>query len=123
GFKEKKVKYGCAAKWLLDRISRLIVSAGTRRDIEQLGVSLTATNDVLGRSFASSAIFTSGNNYTLTDINLTTFSVGYEPLKNLTLRTGLTYRTLKSALPDQFNLDYVDMDEPTGVASQVKQFD
>src|SRR5699024_3951289 len=79
--------------------------------------------DVLGRSFASSAIFTSGSNYTLTDINLTTFGIGYEPIKNLTVPTGMTYRTLKSALPDQFNLDYVNLDKPDGVASQVKQFD
>lgn len=123
GFKDKKFKYGFSAKWLLDRKNRLIISAGTRRDIEQLGVSLTATNDVLGRSFASSAIFTSGSNYTLTDLNLTTFSVAYEPVKNLTFRTGATYRTLKSALPDQFNLDYVDADGVDGVSSQVKQFD
>src|SRR5690606_31855551 len=123
GFKDKKFKYGFSAKWLLDRKNRLIVSAGTRRDIEQLGVSLTATNDVLGRSFASSAIFTSGSNYTLTDLNLTTFDIGYEPIKNLTLKTGATYRTLKSALPDEFNLDYVDLDAPGGVASQVRQVD
>lgn len=123
GFKDKKFKYGISAKWLLDRKNRLIISAGTRRDIEQLGVSLTATNDVLGRSFASSAIFTSGSNNTLTDINLTTFGIGYEPIKNLTFRTGMTYRTLRSALPDEFNLDYVDLDTPGGVASQVKQFD
>lgn len=123
GFRDQKFKYGISAKWLLDRKNRLVVSAGTRRDIEQLGVSLTATNDVLGRSFASSAIFTSGSNNTLTDINLTTFGIGYEPLKNLTLRTGMTFRTLKSALPEEFNLDYVDLDNPGGVADQVKQFD
>src|SRR5690606_2918040 len=123
GFKDKKFKYGSSAKWLLDRKNRLVISASTRRDIEQLGVTLAATNDVLGRSFASSAIFTSGSNYTLTDLNLTTFDIGYEPIKNLTLKTGATYRTLKSALPDEFNLDYVDLDAPGGVASQVRQFD
>ncbi|WP_335964619.1 DUF5686 family protein [Galbibacter sp. PAP.153] len=123
GFRDQKFKYGISAKWLLDRKNRLIVEAGTRRDIEQLGVSLTSTNDVLGRSFASSAIFTAGSNNTLTDINLTTFGVGYEPVKNLRLRTGLTFRTLKSALPDDFNLDYVDPEAPGGIASQTKQFD
>jgi hypothetical protein len=38
--------------------NRIIISGGNRRDIEQIGASLTTTNDILGRSFASSALFT-----------------------------------------------------------------
>jgi hypothetical protein len=34
----------------------LTVQAGNRRDIEQLAASLTNTNDVLGRSLASSSL-------------------------------------------------------------------
>ena len=37
--------------------NRLILSVGNRRDVEQMGVSLTTLNDVLVRSFASSALF------------------------------------------------------------------
>ena len=40
GFKDRKVKYGFQYKALLDKKSRLIVSAGNRRDIEQIGASL-----------------------------------------------------------------------------------
>ncbi|MCX2679461.1 DUF5686 family protein [Galbibacter sp. EGI 63066] len=123
GFKDKKMKYGFSGKWLLDRRNRLIVSAGTRRDIEQLGVSLTSSADVLGRSFASSAVFTAGSNTTLTDINLTTVGIEYEFLKNVTFKTGATFKTLKSALPNDFNLDYVNPEAPDGISSQVKQFD
>ena len=36
---------------------RVIIGGGNRRDVEQIGVSLTTTNDILRRSFASSAIF------------------------------------------------------------------
>jgi hypothetical protein len=37
--------------WLIKK--RIILSAGNRRDIEQIEASLTTTNDILGRSFAS----------------------------------------------------------------------
>ncbi|NAS29396.1 carboxypeptidase-like regulatory domain-containing protein [Flavobacteriaceae bacterium R38] len=121
GFKDNKFKYGISGKWLIDRKNRIIISGGNRRDIEQIGVSLTATNDVLGRSFASSAIFTTSANNTLTNINLTTAAIEFEPFRNVILRTGGSYRTLKSALPEEFNLDYVNPESPTGVSSEVKQ--
>jgi hypothetical protein len=123
GFDDKKFKHGFSAKWLLDKKSRLILSGGNRRDIEQLGLSLTATNDVLGRSIASSSVLTVGANDRLTNINLSTLSMEAEPLTNFRIRFGGSLRTLSSALPDAFNLDYLDPTSPTGIASEVKQFD
>lgn len=105
GFKDNQFKYGISGKMMVNRKNRIILAAGNRRDIEQIGVSLTATNDVLGRSFASSSLFSSGNNNKLTSINFSTFSAEIEPVKNLVLRTSFNYRTLKSA-SDQFSLDY-----------------
>ena len=61
GFKDNQFKYGVSGKVLLDRKSRLILSAGNRRDIEQLGASLTNSTDVLGRSLASSSLITVGS--------------------------------------------------------------
>ena len=52
---DNKFKYGISGKWMVDKKKRIILSGGNRRDVEQTGVSLTATNDVLGRSFASAA--------------------------------------------------------------------
>lgn len=123
GFMDKKVKHGFSAKFLLDKKSRLIISGGNRRDIEQLGISLTSTNDVLGRSVASSAIFTVGANNRLTNINLSTFNLEMEPLTNFRIRLGSSFRTLSSALPDDFSLEYVDIESPTGISSEIKQFD
>ena len=123
GFRDKKFKYGISGKWLLDKKTRLIIGGGNRRDIEQLGIDLTATNDVLGRSIASSAIFTVGNNDRLTNINLSTIYGSVEPWTNFRIRFGSSYRTLSSALPDAFNLDYIDPGSPTGISSEVKQFD
>lgn len=120
GFDDNQFKYGISGKWLLNKKNRFILSAGNRRDIEQLGVSLTSTNDVLGRSFASSTLFSSGNNDKLSSINLSMVSLQMEPVKNLTFQTGFTYRTLKSAW-SKFSLDYFD--ENGTVQSRVKQAD
>lgn len=106
GLKDNQFKYGVSGKWMLEPKSRLTIGAGNRRDIEQIGVSLTTTNDVLGRSFASSSLFSSGDNSKLTSINLSNVFMSVEPKQNLELRLGASYRTLKSASPDTFNLDY-----------------
>ncbi len=105
GFKDNKFKYGLSAKWMVDKKNRVILSIGNRRDIEQIGVSLTTSNDVLGRSFASSSFFASGDNSKLTNVNLSSFSAEIEPIKNLTFQAGFSYRTLQSASPT-FSLDY-----------------
>ncbi|MBQ4916016.1 carboxypeptidase-like regulatory domain-containing protein [Maribacter sp. MMG018] len=123
GFTDKKVKHGISGKILLDKKTRLIVSGGNRRDIEQLGVSLTATNDVLGRSVASSSLLTVGANNRLTNINLSALNFEMEPITNFRVAIGGTFRTLNSALPNDFSLDYVDADSPTGVSSEISQFD
>ena len=123
GFKDKKFKHGLSGKFLLDRKTRLILSGGHRRDIEQLGISLTSTTDVLGRSIASSALFTVGANNRLSNINLSTFHAEVEPWNNIRIRFGASFRTLSSALPDAFSLDYLDPDSPTGISSEIKQFE
>jgi len=120
GFDDNKFKYGISGKWMVDKKNRIILSAGNRRDVEQIGASLTNTNDVLGRSFASSAFFTTGANGKLTNINLTTIAGEIEPVKNLIFQVGYSYRTLESASPT-FSLDYYTDNTFTNTASEVKQ--
>lgn len=117
GFKDHKFKYGISGKWMVDKKNRIIISGGNRRDVEQIGVSLTTSNDVLGRSFASSSFFASGDNSKLTNVNLTSVAFEIEPVKNLILQTGFSYRTLESASPT-FSLDYF---ANGGIKSDVKQ--
>ncbi|GGD15115.1 DUF5686 and carboxypeptidase-like regulatory domain-containing protein [Hyunsoonleella pacifica] len=119
GTRDDKFKYGISGKWLLDKKSRLIISGGNRRDVEQMGASLTNSTDVLGRSLASSAVVTAGANDKLTTINLTSVAVEAEPFRNLILRLGGNYRTLESASPT-FSLDY---NTPTGIQSEIKQYE
>jgi hypothetical protein len=120
GFDDDKFKYGISGKWMVDKRKRVIISAGNRRDIEQIGASLTTTNDVLGRSFASSSLFSTGSNGKLTNINLTNVGIEIEPVKNLTFQTGFSYRTLEAA-SDSFSLDYFTDAARTVVESRVKQ--
>ncbi|MGO4905626.1 DUF5686 family protein [Flavobacterium sp. W20_MBD1_R3] len=120
GFNDDKFKYGISGKWMVDKKNRIILSGGNRRDIEQIGASLTTTNDVLGRSFASSSVFSSGSNGKLTNINLTNVAIEVEPVKNLTFQAGISYRTLESASPT-FSLDYYTDAAKTVTKSDVKQ--
>ncbi len=108
GLDDKAFKYGLAGSWLLDPKSRFVISAGNRHDIEQTGVSLTTSNNVLDRSFASAAFFSRGENFKLTDLRLSNFGVGVEPFKNLNIRVGATYKQMKSAAPSKFKINYLD---------------
>ncbi|RBA28465.1 DUF5686 and carboxypeptidase-like regulatory domain-containing protein [Flavobacterium tibetense] len=120
GFRDQQFKYGISGRWMVNPNNRLILSVGNRRDVEQMGVSLTTSNDVLGRSFASSALFASGVNNQLTSVNLTTLGFEIEPLKNFTFQTNFTYRTLKSA-SSEFSLDYYTDITQSEIKSEVKQ--
>ena len=120
GFEDNKFKYGISGKWMIDKKNRIIISGGNRRDVEQIGASLTTTNDVLGRSYASSGLFTTGANGKLTNINLTTLEAEIEPIKNVTFQLGLSYRTLESA-SDTFALDYFTDATLTKTNSSVTQ--
>mgnify|MGYP000677804287 CR=1 FL=1 len=120
GFRDNQFKYGISGRWMVNPNKRLILSLGNRRDVEQMGVSLTTSNDVLGRSFASSALFASGVNNQLTSVNLTTLGFEIEPVKNFTLQTNFSYRTLKSA-SSEFSLDYYTDITQSEIKSEVKQ--
>lgn len=120
GFKDHKFKYGISGKVVLDPKSRLILSGGNRRDVEQLGTSLTNSTDVLGRSLASSSLISVGDNDKLSSINLSTIALSIEPIKNFTIRVGANYREIKAASPD-FSMDFYVDEERTIVDSEINQ--
>ncbi|MDX1272061.1 DUF5686 family protein [Bizionia paragorgiae] len=122
GFKDNKFKYGISGKWLIDKKNRFIISGGNRRDVEQIGASLTTSTDVLGRSLASSSVIGTGANDKLTNVNLTTVGLEVEPLRNFVMRVSGTYRTLESASPT-FSLDYYTDASQTTTKSEVKQYE
>ncbi|APY01183.1 DUF5686 and carboxypeptidase-like regulatory domain-containing protein [Lacinutrix venerupis] len=122
GFRDDKFKYGISGKWLLDKKSRLIISGGNRRDVEQIGASLTSSTDVLGRSLASSSVVGTGTNDKLTNVNLTTMAIEAEPSRNFVTRISGTYKTLESA-SSTFSLDYFTDASQTETKSEIKQYE
>lgn len=119
GFGDQKFKYGLEGKWLIEKNNRIVVSLGNRSDIEQLGVSLTTSNDVLDKSFASTSLFTSGSNSYLSNVNISNGKISAEPLKNFQFMLGGTYKLLESADQDLFNADYID--ENGNIQSHINQ--
>lgn len=110
GFKDRQFKYGAEAKFMVNKNNRLIVGAGTRRDIMQLGVQFTTDDGIMSRSFASSSIFSSGNNTSLSSVNQTNVFASIEPWKNFQVRVDGTLQSIKSGNPEKFNLYYYDLE-------------
>ena len=122
GFRDQKFKYGFQGKAILNKKNRLIISGGNRRDVEQIGSSLTASTDVLGRSDGSSSVIGTGQNNRLTNVNLSKLSLQAEPFNNFVVSISGSYKTLSSA-SEFFSLDYNDTSTPSGISSQIKQFE
>lgn len=120
GSRDNAFKYGVSGKWMLDKKSRFTLFAGHRKDIEQTGFSLTTINDVLNRSFASASFFTRGDNYRLTNLDLTNTGFELEPIKNVEFKVSGTHKILSSASP-LFNVDFYTDDAHTQVKSEIAQ--
>jgi hypothetical protein len=120
GFGDDKFKYGLSGKWLVDPRTRLVLAGGNRRDVEQLGASLTNTTDVLGRNLASSSVLTVGPNLSLSKINLSSFSLSFEAFKNFNVRFEGNFKRLESA-SDRFSLAYFSNPERTETKAVTEQ--
>lgn len=110
GFKDKKFKYGISGKILLDPKSRLTAVVGYRKDLEQLGASLSNTANIEARNLASSALVPVGDNTKLTRIELTGSSISVQPKENLQLTVSASWRNLKPGDRNYFKLDFIDPD-------------
>lgn len=106
GFKDNQFKYGFEGRLMLNKYNRFTIGAGTKRDITQLGTSLTENEGIMTRSFASSSIISRGSNEYLSSVNQTNAFLSIEPWKNVQLRLDGTYQYIKSANPFKFNIGY-----------------
>ena len=120
GFKDNQFKYGALFSTLLNIENRFTFQIGTKRDVEQLGATLTSNRDVLGRSLASSALVSIGANNRLSSINLSTVAFGIEPLYNFEVNLTGSYSTIKSAFPE-FSLAYFTDEARTQTQSETRQ--
>jgi hypothetical protein len=106
GFKDEQFKYGLEGRLMLNKYNRFTLGVGTKRDITQLGTSLTENEGIMTRSFASSSIISRGSNEYLSSVNQTNAFLSIEPWKNVQLRLDGTYQYIKSANPTKFNIGY-----------------
>lgn len=108
GFKDDQFKYGFEGRLMLNKFNRLTMGVGTKRDITQLGTSLTENEGIMTRSFASSSIISRGSNKYLSSVNQTNAFLSIEPWKNVQLRLDGTYQYIKSGNPYKFDIGYYD---------------
>ncbi len=108
GFKDHQFKYGAEAKYMFNKYNRFMIGAGTRRDVMQLGAQLTGDDGIMSRSFASSTIFASGSNTSLSSVNQTNVFTAIDPWKNFQVRLDGTLQSISSANPEKFNLNFLD---------------
>ena len=106
GFRDHQVKYGAEYRKMFNRDNRFTLGVGTRRDVMQLGAQLTTDEGIMTRSFASSGVLNSGDNFFLSSVNQTSAFTSIDPFKNFTVRLDATHQSIKSANPEKFSLDY-----------------
>ena len=108
GFKDKKTKYGAEARYLLSYKPRIAVAAAYQKDIEQLGSTLFNTSQLLGRSFGTTALFSRGDNFFLSNIEKVASNFDYQIQNNLHVGFNFTHANIKSASEENFSMDYID---------------
>lgn len=106
GFKDKKWKYGIEGRYMFNRNNRATIGFGSRNDVIQLGAQLTTDDGIMTRSFASSSVFMSGENASLSSVKQNNFFFSLQPFNNFEVRTDFTQQNIKSANPLNFNLDF-----------------
>ena len=111
GFRDHQVKYGAEFRKMFNRDNRFTIGLGTRRDVMQLGAQLTTDEGIMTRSFASSGVLNSGDNFFLSSVNQTSAFAAIDPFKNFTLRLDATSQSIKSANLEKFSLDYFKNNE------------
>lgn len=117
GFKDKRIKYGAEGRYLLSYKPRIAVGLAYQNDIEQLGSTLLNTTQLLGGSFGTTALFSRGDNFFLSDIKKIATNFDYQLKLNLHFGINLSHARIRSASEKDFSMNYFD--ENGNIQSQV----
>ncbi|WP_431166576.1 DUF5686 family protein [Tenacibaculum halocynthiae] len=117
GFKDKKVKYGAEARYLLSYKPRIAVGLAYQDDIEQLGSVLLNTTQLLGRSFGTTAILNRGDNFFLSRVKKVAANFDYQIKMNLHVGFNLSHARIGTASQKDFSMNYLD--EKGNLRSQI----
>lgn len=108
GTKDKQLKYGIEAKYLLNPKKRLTIAASYMDDFEQASGRVLEDNELLPRNFGVGALFIRGINYTLLHNRRTSVQFQYEFSQNFNMTIAGIYQDIRSADPFHFNISYLD---------------
>ena len=124
GFKDKRIKYGAEGRYLLSYKPRIAVGLAYQNDIEQLGSTLLNTTQLLGGSFGTTALFSRGDNFFLSDIKKIATNFDYQLKLNLHFGVNLSHARIRSASDKDFSMNYIgengiEQSQVTDVASDI----
>lgn len=109
GTKDKKIKYGSEARYLLSYKPRIAIGLAHENSTQQLGSTLLNTSQLLGRSFGTISLFSRGENYFLSDVKKTALNFDYKIANDLHIGFNLTHQRIKSAAPkNKFTIDFIN---------------
>lgn len=124
GFKDKKIKYGIQGRYLLSYKPRISAGLAYQKDIEQLGSVLLNTTELLGTAFGTTALFSRGDNFFLSEVEKIATNFDYQIKKNLHIGFNFSHSKIQSASPKDFSMDYLGQNgniqsQITDVASDI----
>ncbi len=124
GFRDKILKYGAEARYLLSYQPRISTSVAYQKDVEQLGSTLLNTTQLLGSTFGSTALFSRGNNFFLSNVEKYATNFDYAVHNNFHIGFNFSHSRISSASPENFSIRYLDnlgrvQSNVTDVASDV----
>ena len=123
GDRDKQIKYGFSASFLINQKNRFIISSSHKKDISQLGMNLNALDyDILNSGLASSSITTKGINNLLTNVKITSLNFEIEPFVNFRIKLTNRIRSFNSVNDEQSYFSYNDTTVQSGISNEINQF-
>lgn len=121
GTLDTQVKYGGEIKYLIAQEPRIVLGASHVNDNIQLGGQSMQVNDLITSANETNLLIARGTNYFLSRIVKNALSFDWALHNNLHLTVTGVHRSIRSASPDYFSIDY-SYDNGTTVRSTITDF-
>ncbi|QWX84492.1 carboxypeptidase-like regulatory domain-containing protein [Cellulophaga sp. HaHaR_3_176] len=108
GFNDKKLKFGIESKYLLIGDPRIVVGASYMDEYEQMSLKPLQINDLLTDNYGNVALFSRGENFSLTHTKRASANVDVAITKNLHVGISGVHQRASDIEPEKFNIGYLD---------------
>ena len=106
GNRDKKIKFGLSARYLINASPRVTVGAGYVNDNIQMSSLGLEESELISAGPSTNVIIARGENYSLTNTQKSVFSVDVQPHKNLKFNWSSVYRNMSAADEKFFSIAY-----------------